>query len=80
MGALGLAFGSYIFFGGLNYFESCFQVRITDGASLYVLCRSWLRNGSPEESQVGIMLIDSYFLYACSILFFAFLPQDSNTQ
>lgn len=27
------------------------KVRITDGASLYVLCRSWLRNGSPEESQ-----------------------------
>ncbi|KAM5552554.1 neural Wiskott-Aldrich syndrome protein [Rosa sericea] len=27
------------------------KVRITDGASLYALCRSWLRNGSPEESQ-----------------------------
>ncbi|KAL6129819.1 hypothetical protein ACLB2K_073168 [Fragaria x ananassa] len=27
------------------------KVRITDGASLYVLCRSWLRNGTSEESQ-----------------------------
>ncbi|XP_050386505.1 uncharacterized protein LOC126802837 isoform X2 [Argentina anserina] len=27
------------------------KVRITDGASLYMLCRSWLRNGTPEESQ-----------------------------
>ncbi|XP_038903387.1 uncharacterized protein LOC120089997 [Benincasa hispida] len=27
------------------------KVRITDGASLYALCRSWLRNGSQEESQ-----------------------------
>ncbi|CAK7331760.1 unnamed protein product [Dovyalis caffra] len=28
------------------------KVRISDGTSLYVLCRSWLRNGFPEESQV----------------------------
>ncbi|KAJ4703139.1 proline-rich family protein [Melia azedarach] len=27
------------------------KVRISDGASLYALCRTWLRNGSPEESQ-----------------------------
>ncbi|XP_015873160.3 uncharacterized protein LOC107410261 [Ziziphus jujuba] len=27
------------------------KVRITEGASLYALCRSWLRNGAPEESQ-----------------------------
>ncbi|XP_022152574.1 lysine-rich arabinogalactan protein 19 [Momordica charantia] len=27
------------------------KVRITDGASLYALCRSWLRNGSQEENQ-----------------------------
>ncbi|KAJ7949096.1 proline-rich family protein [Quillaja saponaria] len=27
------------------------KVRITDGASLYALCRSWLRNGLSEESQ-----------------------------
>ncbi|KAL9424486.1 hypothetical protein AB3S75_036373 [Citrus x aurantiifolia] len=27
------------------------KVRITEGASLYALCRSWLRNGSPEETQ-----------------------------
>ncbi|XP_022949214.1 uncharacterized protein LOC111452632 [Cucurbita moschata] len=27
------------------------KVRITDGASLYALCRSWLRNGSHEECQ-----------------------------
>ncbi|XP_059448242.1 RNA-binding motif protein 25-like [Corylus avellana] len=27
------------------------KVRIIDGASLYALCRSWLRNGFPEESQ-----------------------------
>lgn len=27
------------------------KVRITDGASLYAQCRSWLRNGLPEESQ-----------------------------
>ncbi|KAG6581603.1 uncharacterized protein LOC111441417 [Cucurbita moschata] len=27
------------------------KVGITDGASLYALCRSWLRNGSQEESQ-----------------------------
>ncbi|CAK9144770.1 unnamed protein product, partial [Ilex paraguariensis] len=26
-------------------------VRITDGASLYALCRSWLRNGLSVESQ-----------------------------
>jgi hypothetical protein len=25
-----------------------------DGASLYALCRSWLKNGFPEESQVCI--------------------------
>ncbi|GAV78250.1 hypothetical protein CFOL_v3_21718 [Cephalotus follicularis] len=27
------------------------KVRISDGVSLYSLCRSWLRNGFPEESQ-----------------------------
>ncbi|PQP92304.1 zinc finger protein jing homolog [Prunus yedoensis var. nudiflora] len=27
------------------------KVRMTDGASLYVHCRSWLRNGFPEECQ-----------------------------
>ncbi|KAK3028530.1 hypothetical protein RJ639_037699 [Escallonia herrerae] len=27
------------------------KVRISDNASLYALCRSWLRNGFPEESQ-----------------------------
>ncbi|KAF5736399.1 SH3 domain-containing protein C23A1.17 [Tripterygium wilfordii] len=27
------------------------KVKISDGASLYALCRSWLRNGVPEESQ-----------------------------
>ncbi|XP_062175807.1 RNA-binding motif protein 25-like [Alnus glutinosa] len=27
------------------------KVRIVDGASLYALCRSWLKNGFPEESQ-----------------------------
>ncbi|XP_048442103.1 uncharacterized protein LOC103945927 [Pyrus x bretschneideri] len=27
------------------------KVRVTDGASLYVHCRSWLRNGFPEEIQ-----------------------------
>ncbi|CAA0820713.1 proline-rich family protein [Striga hermonthica] len=27
------------------------KVRITDNASLYALCRSWLRNGFPEEFQ-----------------------------
>ncbi|KAJ4711701.1 proline-rich family protein [Melia azedarach] len=27
------------------------KVRVSDGASLYALCRTWLRNGSPEESQ-----------------------------
>ncbi|GAB4828138.1 hypothetical protein Ancab_035053 [Ancistrocladus abbreviatus] len=27
------------------------KVRISDGASLYALCRSWLRNGHSEESQ-----------------------------
>ncbi|CAL9003934.1 unnamed protein product [Prunus brigantina] len=27
------------------------KVRMTDGASLYVHCRSWLRNGVPEECQ-----------------------------
>ncbi|XP_028952836.2 uncharacterized protein [Malus domestica] len=27
------------------------KVRMTDGASLYVHCRSWLRNGFPEEIQ-----------------------------
>ena len=28
------------------------QVRISEGASLYALCRSWLRNGLPDENQV----------------------------
>ncbi|XP_057247615.1 uncharacterized protein LOC104900777 isoform X5 [Beta vulgaris subsp. vulgaris] len=28
------------------------KVRITDGASFYALCRSWLRNGYVEENQV----------------------------
>ncbi|KAJ6947962.1 lysine-rich arabinogalactan protein 19 [Populus alba x Populus x berolinensis] len=28
------------------------KVRISDGAPLYSLCRSWLRNGFPEESEV----------------------------
>ncbi|KAJ6315848.1 hypothetical protein OIU78_019174 [Salix suchowensis] len=28
------------------------KVRISDGAPLYALCRSWLRNGFPEESEV----------------------------
>ncbi|XP_044490226.1 uncharacterized protein LOC123214497 [Mangifera indica] len=27
------------------------KVRISEGASLYALCRSWLKNGFPEESQ-----------------------------
>ncbi|KAF8022286.1 hypothetical protein BT93_G2435 [Corymbia citriodora subsp. variegata] len=27
------------------------KVRLSDGDSLYVLCRSWLRNGFPEEPQ-----------------------------
>ncbi|XP_057488545.1 uncharacterized protein LOC130774506 [Actinidia eriantha] len=27
------------------------KVRICEGSSLYALCRSWLRNGFPEESQ-----------------------------
>lgn len=27
------------------------KVRISNGASIYALCRSWLRNGHPEESQ-----------------------------
>ncbi|OMO77496.1 hypothetical protein COLO4_25137 [Corchorus olitorius] len=27
------------------------KVRITDGASIYTLCRSWLRNGFAEETQ-----------------------------
>ncbi|KAL4383182.1 hypothetical protein GQ457_15G026990 [Hibiscus cannabinus] len=27
------------------------KVRITDGASIYSLCRSWLRNGFPDETQ-----------------------------
>ncbi|XP_038701752.1 uncharacterized protein LOC119998479 [Tripterygium wilfordii] len=27
------------------------KVKISDGSSLYALCRSWLRNGVPEESQ-----------------------------
>ncbi|XP_039035838.1 uncharacterized protein LOC120172454 isoform X2 [Hibiscus syriacus] len=27
------------------------KVRITDGASIYALCRSWLRNGFPDETQ-----------------------------
>ncbi|OMO51549.1 hypothetical protein CCACVL1_29725 [Corchorus capsularis] len=27
------------------------KVRITDGASIYTLCRSWLRNGFTEETQ-----------------------------
>ncbi|XP_021281376.1 uncharacterized protein LOC110414484 isoform X2 [Herrania umbratica] len=27
------------------------KVRITDGASVYALCRSWLRNGFPDETQ-----------------------------
>ncbi|KAK8635386.1 hypothetical protein V6N13_004124 [Hibiscus sabdariffa] len=27
------------------------KVRITDGASIYSLCRSWLRNGYPDETQ-----------------------------
>ncbi|GMP41948.1 hypothetical protein CsSME_00011859 [Camellia sinensis var. sinensis] len=27
------------------------QVRICDSSSLYALCRSWLRNGFPEENQ-----------------------------
>ncbi|XVF79574.1 hypothetical protein PTKIN_Ptkin15bG0000300 [Pterospermum kingtungense] len=27
------------------------KVRITDGASVYALCRSWLRNGYPDETQ-----------------------------
>ncbi|KAM7512293.1 hypothetical protein LguiB_011168 [Lonicera macranthoides] len=31
------------------------KVRITDGASLYALCRSWLRNGFPEETQPEYM-------------------------
>lgn len=28
------------------------KVRISDNVSLYALCRSWLRNGLPEESQL----------------------------
>ncbi|KAJ8421357.1 hypothetical protein Cgig2_032828 [Carnegiea gigantea] len=28
------------------------KVRISDGASIYALCRSWLRNGYSEESQL----------------------------
>ncbi|KAA8515725.1 hypothetical protein F0562_018664 [Nyssa sinensis] len=31
------------------------KVRISDGSSLYALCRSWLRNGFPEESQPQYM-------------------------
>ncbi|WOH09236.1 hypothetical protein DCAR_0728692 [Daucus carota subsp. sativus] len=31
------------------------KVKITDGASLYAQCRSWLRNGLPEESQPQYM-------------------------
>jgi hypothetical protein len=31
------------------------KVRITEGASLYALCRSWLKNGYPEESQPQYM-------------------------
>lgn len=30
---------------------------MTEGASLYALCRSWLRNGSPEETQVHFILL-----------------------
>lgn len=41
----------------LKNFKYCFnvlQVRITEGASLYSLCRSWLRNGAHEGVQVHI--------------------------
>jgi hypothetical protein len=31
-----------------KYFLFVLQVRITEGASLYSLCRSWLRNGAHE--------------------------------
>lgn len=31
------------------------KVRISDNASIYALCRSWLRNGLPEESQLQYM-------------------------
>lgn len=41
-------------------------MRITEGASLYALCRSWLKNGVPEESQVTIALYENYLL--CSLL------------
>ncbi|PON82613.1 proline-rich family protein [Trema orientale] len=30
------------------------KVRVIEGASLYSLCRSWLRNGIPEETQVCV--------------------------
>ncbi|KAB5520248.1 hypothetical protein DKX38_024567 [Salix brachista] len=32
-------------------------VRISDGAPLYALCRSWLRNGFPEENEVCITFL-----------------------
>ncbi|MCD7446813.1 hypothetical protein HAX54_016907 [Datura stramonium] len=31
------------------------KVRISDNASLYTLCRSWLRNGLPDETQSQYM-------------------------
>lgn len=31
------------------------KVRISDNASLYTLCRSWLRNGLPDETQPQYM-------------------------
>lgn len=40
---------------------------MTDGASLYVHCRSWLRNGVPEECQVGMRF------FFCNNLCFAFI-------
>ncbi|CAA0820357.1 proline-rich family protein [Striga hermonthica] len=47
------------------------KVRITDNASLYALCRSWLRNGFPEEFQKPTYLdtvksLPQTFAFSCT--------------
>lgn len=45
-------------------FHLFLQVRITEGASLYSLCRSWLRNGAHEGLQVRLSV--SVLLFFCN--------------
>lgn len=58
-----------VFMSVMNSLPFLLQVRTHEKASLYALCRSWLRNGFPEETQVCFLKALTDF---CHIRFVVF--------